>query len=285
MIDVRISNRRLLPLGDRLGVYAVGRPVEGSRAMCMAATLVAGAGAVVAGRAAADLWGFRNHKGVIEVVRPAGRNRRELWLDGPGVARRQKVVVRGSRYLLNADRTRKHGIPVLNVARLFVDLSAIFPEKALWDAFKEADMQGVLNESELLRCADLGKGWPGVAKNRELVRRRHPKMKDARAYIEGLMLEIDRDFDLGGPVVNKQMGRYYPDFLYEDCGLLIEVDGAESHSGRLAFYDDSYRENELRQQVRQVIRFSTEEIIQDRERVARIVRLEQEKCFRLKALE
>ncbi|MCB0869698.1 MAG: DUF559 domain-containing protein [Solirubrobacterales bacterium] len=251
----------------------------------MAATLAAGGDSVVAGSAAADLWGFRDHKGAIEVVRPAGGKRRDFWLDGLGVASRQRVVVRGSRYLPSADRTRRHGIPVLNVARLFLDLSAILPEKALWDAFKEADMQGVLNESDLLRCGQLGKGWKGAGKNRELVRRRHPEMKDARAYIEGLMLEIDRDFDLGGPVVNQPKGRYYPDFVYEDCGLLVEVDGAESHSGRLAFYDDSYRENELRQQVRQVIRFSTEEIIQDRERVARIVRLEKEKCFKLMALE
>ncbi|MDQ5894029.1 MAG: hypothetical protein QG596_290 [Actinomycetota bacterium] len=285
MIDVRIANGRLLPAGDRLGVYAVGRPIEGRRAMCMAATLATGEGSVVAGRAAADLWGLLDHKGVIDVVRPVGQKRREFWLEGPGVKGRQRAVVRGSRHLPKVDRTRRHGIPVMNVARLFVDLSAILPDRALSNAFKQADMQGFLNESDLLRCESLGKGWKGTERNRALVRRRHPDTKDARTLIEALMVEINRDFDLGNPVVNKPMGRYYPDFFYEDCGLLVEVDGAETHTGRLAFLDDSYRENELRQRVRQVIRFSSEEIIEDPERVARIIKMEREKCFTLKAHE
>ena len=285
MIDARIGNGRLLPVGDRLGVYAVGRPVEGRRAMCMAAALAAGEGSVVAGRAAADLWGFLDHIGVIDVVRSRGRSRRDFWLNGPGVANWQRVAIRGSRHLSKSDRTRRHGIPVMNVARLFVDLSAFMADKPLIDAFKQADMKGRLNEVELLRFAGPVKGRAGIERYRMLVRRRHPEMKNAWAYTEGQVLEILRDFDLGRPAVNRPMGRYRLDFYFEDCGLLVEVDGAEFHSGRLAFLDDRYRENELRLQVRQVIRFSSEEITEDPARVAEIIKREKEKCLKLKKFE
>jgi very-short-patch-repair endonuclease len=251
----------------------------------MAATLAAGHESMVAGRAAADLWGFRDHQGPIEVVRAESRKPREFWLDGEGVVGKQRVVVRRSRHLPVADRARIHGIPVMNVARLFVDLSASLSDKALADSFKRADLKGKLNEKDLVRCAGLGRGWKGIRRYRALVERRHPKMKQADSYIEGLMWEIDRDFVRGNPVAHRPFGKYYADFYYEDCDLLVETDGAEFHSGRMAFLDDSWRENDLREKVRQVIRFSTEEIIGDPERVGRIIRRERKKCFRLKYLE
>ncbi len=284
-IDIRIRNRRLLPVGNGLGVYAIGRPVEGKRALCMAATLVAGEGSMIAGMAAADLWGFREHKGTIDVVRAESRKPRQLWLDGEGVVGRHRVLVRRSRHLPIADRTRQHGIPVMNVARLFVDLTPRLTDKTLYKAFKEADMKGQLNEKELFRCARLGRGWKGIKRFRKLVKRRHPDMKDARTLIEGIVTDICRDPDLGRPLVNRRKGKYYPDFYFEDCDLLVEVEGAETHAGRLAFLDDTRRENDLREEVRQVIRFSSEEVIQDRERVARIIKREREKCLLLKSLE
>ncbi len=277
----------MLPVGNRTGVYAIGRPVESRQAICMAATLAAGDGSMVAGRAAADLWGFRPHKGPIEVVRPESRKPREFWLDGEGVVGRHRVVVRRSRYLPAADRTRRYGIPVMNVARLFVDLAASLADKVLYDTFKQADMQGQLNEKELFRCAALGRGWKGIRRYRELVKRRHPDMKDARTHIEGIVVDLCRDEDLGRPLVNRRKGRYYPDFFFEDCGLLIEVDGAETHTARLAFLDDTRRENDLRARddVRQLIRLSSEEILEGPERVGKLIRREREKCLLLKRLE
>lgn len=286
-IDVRIRNRRLLPVGHRTGVYAVGRPIDSRRAIYKAATLVAGEGSMLAGLAAADLWGFRDYIGRIEVVRAESRKPRELWLNGEGVVGRHRVVVRRSRHLPKEDRTRQHGIPVMNVARLFVDLAPRLSDKALYEAFKQADMQGKLNEKDLSRCAELGRGWRGIRRYRKLVERRHPDMKDARTHIEGLMVDICRDKTSGRPEVNRRKGKRYPDFFFTDCGLLVEAEGAETHSSRLAFLDDTRRENDLRDrpEVRQVIRFSTEEIVEDPDRAGRLIEQERQKCFRLKDLE
>ena len=188
-VDIRIRNRRLLPVGNRTGVYAVGRPIDSRRAICMAATLAAGEGSMVSGRAAADLWDFRAHKGEIDLVRTHSRKPRTFWLEGEGIVGRHKVVVHRSRHLPDADRTRRHGIPVMNVSRLFVDLSAQLSDKLLYDAFKEADMKSHLNEKELSRCAGLGRGWKGIKRFRKLVAMRHPDMKDARTRVEGVMVD------------------------------------------------------------------------------------------------
>lgn len=286
-IDIRIRNRRLLPVGSGTGVYAVGRPIESRRALYLAATLVAGEGSMLAGMAAADLWGFRDSKGRIDVVRAESRKPRELWLDGEGVVGRHRVVVRRSRRLPKSDRARLHGIPVMNVARLFVDLAPRLSDKGLYEAFKQADMQGKLNENDLFRCAGLGRGWKGIRRYRKLVERRHPDMKHARTHIEGLVVDICRNKTTGRPVVNRRKGKRYPDFFFADCGLLVEAEGAATHGGRLAFLDDSRRENELRDrpEVRQLIRFSSEEIIENPDMVGRSIEREREKCFRLKALE
>lgn len=284
-IDIRIGSGRLLPVGHRTGVYAIGRPVEGRRAIYMAATLVAGEGSVLAGKAAADLWDFRAHNGIIEVIREYSRKPQAIRLEGEGVVGRHQVLVRRSRNLSGADRTRRHGVPVLNVAPLFVDLAAKLDEKSLYQAFKEADMKGQLNQRDLFRYSTRGKGSQGIGKYRNLVERRHPDMKDARTYVEGIVVDLCRDEKLGKPLVNRRRGRYFPDFYFPDCGLLVEVDGAETHSGRLAFLDDRRRENQLREEVRQLIRFSSEEVIEETEWVGNLIRSERTKCFLLKSLE
>lgn len=284
-IDIRLGNGRLLPIGHRTGVYSIGRPIEGRRAIYMAATLAAGEESMLAGRAAADLWGFREHSGMIEVIREHSRKPRTFRLDGEGVVGRHRVVIRRRRSIPDSDRTRRHGIPVLNVAILFVDLAARLDEKSLYEAFKAADMKGQLNQRDLFRCSRLGKGSEGIGKYRKLVQRRHPDMKDASSYVEGIVTDLCRDGDLGRPQINHRRGRYFPDFYFPDCGLLVEVDGAETHSGRLAFLDDRRRENQLREEVRQLIRFSSEEVIEEPERVANLIRREREKCFLLKSLE
>lgn len=240
---------------------------------------------MLAGRAGADLWDFRTHSGNIEVIREHSRKPRTIWLDGEGVVGRHQVVVRRSRISSGSDRTRRHGVPVLKVANLFVDLAARLDEKSLYQAFKEADMKGHLNQRELFKCSRLGKGTKGIGKYRKLVERRHPDMKDARTFVEGIIVDLCRDDRLGKPVVNRRRGRYFPDFYFPDCGLLVEVDGAETHSGRLAFLDDRRRENHLREEVRQLIRFSSEEVIEEPERVGNLIRREREKCFLLMSLE
>ena len=267
---------RILPAGR--SVFAFGRRAEGFRAACMAAVMVVGEGAAVSGRSAAALWGFDNHRGDISVVNQRSRRPADFRLDSRGIAHARPVHVSRNRNLASDLIARKAGIPVLRPAWILLHLAGQLPPEALGRLFKEADRLGLLRESDLRRCAENGRGFVGIDIFRELLARRHPDSKAARTLLEVLFLEICAEHGIETPVVNQPRGRYYPDFRWEGIKLIVEVDGYEGHAGRLAFLDDAARENELRSQGYQVIRFTWEEVTQRPDLVARLVKQEIARC-------
>ena len=276
MIKHRQDQNRLLPAGR--AVFAVGRRAEGRLAACMAATLVAGGGAVLSGRAAADVWDIRKDRGNLEVKRRNSHRSGEFVLDRRGVAEARPVRVRRSRYFNPAQVTRKYGIPILRPSWILLDLARELPDDEFGHAFKEADRLGLLNEEELRACLELGSGLEGIRKFQNLVARRHPDLKDVRTLIETLFLELCARYGIETPRVNRRKGRYFPDFSWDDIGLIVEVDGYEGHAGRFAFLDDAARENDLRRLGYQVIRFTWEEITEHPELVASLVIREIARC-------
>jgi hypothetical protein len=276
MVKNRQESRRLLPAGR--AVYAVGRRAEGRLAAGMAATMVAGGGAVLSGRAAADVWGIHRHRGNYEVKRRNSRRAGEFVLDSRGVAEARPVLVRRSRNFSPAQVTRKHGIPILRPTWVLLDLAGELSDDRFGHAFKEADRMGLLNEQELRACLELGRGIKGIRRFQDLVARRHPDLKDARTLLEALFLELCAKYGIETPAVNHPKGRYFPDFRWDDIGLIVEVDGYEGHAGRLAFLDDASRENDLRRMGYQVLRFTWEEVTEHPELVARLVIQEIARC-------
>jgi len=137
---------------------------------------------------------------------------------------------------------------------------------------------GLLNEQELRACLELGRGIKGIRRFQDLVARRHPDLKDARTLLEALFLELCAKYGIETPAVNHPKGRYFPDFRWDDIGLIVEVDGYEGHAGRLAFLDDASRENDLRRMGYQVLRFTWEEVTEHPELVARLVIQEIARC-------
>lgn len=283
LIATRVGNQRLLRICD--GLFALGRPIRTQRAIYMAAVLAAGDGALLTGMSAANHWEMRRHNGPVEVVRPESRKPARFWMNGEGIAHPTQVVVRRSRSLPEIDRTFHHGIPTLNPSRVLMGLAAVFSLDELRKSFLNADLKGLLKESELRSCVARSKGWKGIGNFRSMVQRRHPDMKDVKTLGEGLMIDIFEDFRLGRPKVNRRKGRYFPDFRFPSIDLIIEFDGADSHSGRLAFLEDTHRENDLREEGAQVIRFSWEEVTTRRERVAKLVKQEQTRCAALKGVD
>ncbi len=276
MVRSRTESGRLLPAGR--AVYAVGRRVEGRLAAGMAATLVAGGGAVLSGRSAADVWGIHRHRGNLEVMRRNSRRNHGFMLDGRGVAEARPVTVHRSRNFNPDQVTRKQGVPLLRPAWVLLDLAGDLSEERFGHAFREADRLGLLNERDLRACLELGRGVRGIRSFRKLIARRHPDLKDARSLLETLFLELCVRFGIETPTVNRPKGRYFPDFRWEQLGLIVEVDGYEGHAGRLAFLDDASRENDLRRMGYQVLRFTWEEVTEKPELVARLLIQEIARC-------
>lgn len=281
-IATRVDTRRLLPIGR--AVFAIGRKAEGLHAAYMAAVLSCGPNAYLSGRAAAELWGFMRYSGEIQVTRTSGRKPSAFRLDRRGITDPRLVRVRYTRTMPMNDRARRTGVPVLSPSRILLDLAGELPFEALKRAFNEADRLQLLNKSMLLDCASRGKGWTGIGEFRKLVARRHPKTQFTRTLLETLFLNLCVEYDIATPQVNVRDGRYFPDFSWPGINLIVEVDGYAGHAGRMAFLDDAHRENELRHQGKQVLRFTWEEVTERPGWVASLVKKEKQRCEALSAL-
>lgn len=69
-----------------------------------------------------------------------------------------------------------------------------------------------------------------------------------------------------------EIGPYLADFLWRDRGVVVETDYYRYHRGLQAFRDDHGRDLELRRRGFEVIRLSEEQVNDEPERVAEILR-------------
>jgi very-short-patch-repair endonuclease len=68
--------------------------------------------------------------------------------------------------------------------------------------------------------------------------------------------------------VNARVGPYTVDFLWQDAGLVVEIDGYASHRGRQAFEDDRNRELYLAGVGLRLRRFSDTQVWSQPEAIA-----------------
>jgi very-short-patch-repair endonuclease len=72
--------------------------------------------------------------------------------------------------------------------------------------------------------------------------------------------------------VNVRIDRFVVDFLWRSERLVVELDGWESHSGRLAFEEDRARDARLKLLGFEVVRFTWRQIEEERRSVVRTIR-------------
>lgn len=58
-------------------------------------------------------------------------------------------------------------------------------------------------------------------------------------------------------------GVRYPDFLFQDIKLIIEIDGREFHGTREAFEEDRRRQNQLVEAGWTILRFTADQVTQE----------------------
>jgi very-short-patch-repair endonuclease len=219
------------------GVYAVGHPNIGNEGRWMAAVLACGDGAVLSHRSAAALWRIGPVAASIDVT-VAG---------GGGRATRTGIRVHRSRALSPADCTRRAGIPVTKPARTLEDLRRILPGKAFARALREAEYLGL----------PIGDDF---------------KPDRTRTDLEGMFLALTRHHRLPQPEVNVPVDRFRVDFLWRPQGLVVEVDGWDSHRTRSAFEEDRARDARLNVLGYAVLHFTWRQVEDDARAVARTAR-------------
>jgi very-short-patch-repair endonuclease len=220
------------------GVYSIGHAPISPDGVWMAAALACGDGAVVSHWSAAAIWGMLDKPNGPVDVAVSGYGGRK---------RRRGIRLHRCSPLLQDQVTRRRGIPVTNPARTISDLRRIASDRELRRAIRQADVLGLLLGEDI-------------------------RPDRTRSDLERDFLLTCRRHRLPLPEVNVRIGGYEVDFLWRDCRLAVETDGYRYHRGRQAHRDDRRRDLELRARGFEVLRLSEEQVDEEPERVAEVLR-------------
>ncbi len=223
-----LQSARLFPVFR--GAYAVGHPAIGQRGLMQAAILACGPGAAISHGSAASLHGLTERiPSLTHVIGPRERGRGISGIRWHRVPppRRDEVTVRD-------------GIPCTTVSRTIVDLAGNVGTKTLRGLIEEAAVQRSLDSSAVE--AILGRArrrgaprlravlapWRTAGEDRPMLRSR----LEARLYPQLV------EWGLALPRTNQTLCldgvRIEVDFLWAEERLVVETDGAATHTKRCA---------------------------------------------------
>jgi very-short-patch-repair endonuclease len=221
----------------------------------MAAVLACGDGAVLSHLSAAELWGIR--RPVRRLSEAGGRSEEAaVHVTVPGTSgkrRRNGIVLHRSSTLIAGHCTRQDGIPVTKPARTLADIRPLL---------SPAQFNAAIREARFLR---LPIGDPFDSAQDSATDR-------TRTDLEQEVLSLCRRHRIPQPEVNVKIDRFEVDFLWRAEGLVVEVDGWESHGTRSAFEEDRTRDARLAVLGYEVVRFTWRQLTRDRAAVAKTIR-------------
>jgi very-short-patch-repair endonuclease len=209
------------------GVYLVGHEVAPRYAPEMAALLACRPTAVLSHRSAASLWNLIPYPppGSVCVTVAPGRS-----------ATRPDLEIHRAR-IEPRDRRQRHRLALTSPPRTVLDLAATYEPDDLEQLVAEAHYRRLAFEPELRAQLDQNPHKRGAAKLRAILdlpggpqRTRSPTERD--------MLRLLRAHGVTGFEVNARLHGYEVDFLWREQNVVVEVDGYDAHSGRVAFERD-----------------------------------------------
>jgi len=250
------------------GVYSLGRPGETDEAQWMAGVLYAGDGSILAGEAAARAWGMSESFRSVEVARPYGKSSR---VDGFPPHQRIKFTFRkGS--IQPDDFARTRSLPLMEPARLLIDLCARVEEGRLRRYFIEAGRNGLLTQARLDRMDGRSHSFRNRKRLTRLAGLWDPTTGRIRSILEGEFKLLCAEGKIPAPRTNHPVGRYEVDAVWLEERLAVELDGRKFHSDAVALESDSEKSRHLRSIGFRVLRFSWNDVVERPEWVLEQVR-------------
>ena len=224
-IRVRVESGRLHPIFA--GVYLVGHKVPARYAMESAVVLVFRRDAVLSHASAASLWGLTPYppRGPVCVTVPPGKARDR---DGIRVHRAE---------LTRRDIRSTYGLPVTSPPRTLLDLSSSLEEGELESLVAEAEYRRLARRSELQDQLTRNPRKRGARVLRRVLGLPGGPQR-TRSGGERAFLRLLRREGIAGFEANARVAGYEVDFLFRDANLVVEIDGYDGHSGRVAFERD-----------------------------------------------
>jgi very-short-patch-repair endonuclease len=221
----RLHNGRLHEI--HRGVYLVGHTIAPRYAPEMAALLACGPSATLSHKTAGALWNLIPHPapGDVHVTIPPERT-----------AARPRIKIHRAR-LDSRDVRHRHRLALTSPPRTILDMAATVDLGELERLMAEAQYRHLASEAELRSQLHRNPGKRGTATLRHVLDLPGGP-RCTRSPAERGMLRLLRAAEITGYEANVRIHGYEVDFLWRDRGLVVEVDGYDAHSGRIAFERD-----------------------------------------------
>jgi hypothetical protein len=235
------------------GVHAVGSPARTIESDQFEAVLYAGPGAMLSHVTAAWWLGLIDHPSpVIHVSTP----RRRTSPHGILVHKRRLAL----------ERVTHDGIPTTTVAQTLLDIAAMGELKLVRRGLSRLDYQHRFDPHALLTLC--GEGRRGSDALRWAIAHFDPRFAFTRSPLEDDWLICCEQLDIPKPDdVNVEIYGIPVDAVYYDAKLIIELDGADNHRSPAQVRRDRRNELDLRDAGWLVLRYSSDLIRDEAERV------------------
>jgi len=232
------------------GVFRVGHVAPSLEARYLAGVKACGEKSLLAGSAAAHLFGLLKRPPSLPEVLTASQRRPK------------GVVARRARRSDLTDGTVWRDIPVTNIPRTLVDLAAVLAEEDLARAFHEAAVRHRIRPDRVEAVLSRRHNWPGARKLRRVIWGETPV---TLSRLESRFLDCLRAASLPQPDVNRRIGRRYVDCRWPGHRLTVELDSYRYHGTRHAWEQDLEREREARARGDEFRRYTWRDVDEDPE--------------------
>jgi hypothetical protein len=217
-------------------VYIAGDPELLPWALKSAALLSLGRRSALSHRSAALLWGLTQRRGEDPV---------DVTLVAKSVRSREGVRTHLVGHTDSRDVRIRQNLRVTAPARTVIDFAATAPSNELSHALGEGVALGLASDRELQRAlARLPANHPGAAIVRSILTDQ-PDLIRTRSPAERHLLPLVLAAGLPKPLVNTYLCGEQVDLYWPAQQLVVEVDGYQFHSSRLAFERDRRRDAKL----------------------------------------
>lgn len=237
------------------GVYTWGRadtPTEGDLA---AGLLYAGPGSALAGLTALWWRALLNRRPAV------------IHIDAPGAAgSRADLAIR---HPAPFEREWHRGLPIVPLPNALLVAAGTLSHDALRLVLARAEYEGCLSLGDLE--ATLGRGRRGSAAVRAAMSAHLPQLARCESPLEREFVLLCERFALPIPEPNERIGRFRPDMLWPQAGLIVELDGRRAHHTAAQLGRDARKQEFLVSRGHRVLRFPHADVFHRAEAVAAVV--------------
>lgn len=239
------------------GVYSLGRPGDTVESHWMAGVLYAGEGSLLAGESAAQAWQMSQTCRGIDVMRPIGVRRTIR-----GCPPHQQSLFNFRRGAIESgDFSWKGALPLMDPARLLIDLSSRVDDRRLRRYFIEAGRNDLLTADCLSRMQRRSLKFRNRKTLSRLISLWDPRTGRIRSILEGEFKLLCAEGKVRAPFMNHMIDRYEVDAVWPEERVIVELDGRKFHSDSEALMADSEKSRHLRSLGYTVLRFTWNDVI------------------------